>query len=81
MEKAAVMWSRVLLRVVPAWSMEKATHFTLPQNFPRAAMRGVFFNILSDLVVATKVFTKADLDEDEGALCPVALGRVWRSGV
>ena len=29
-EKAAVRWSRVLVRVVPAWPMGMATNYTLP---------------------------------------------------
>ena len=39
-EKAAVRWSRVLVSVVPAWLIGKATNSTLPQYFLRAAMRG-----------------------------------------
>jgi len=46
-EKAAVRWSRVLISVVPAWPIGKATNSTLPQYFLRAAMRGEYFAVFS----------------------------------
>ena len=42
-EKTAVMWSRVLISVVLAWSIGKATNSTRPHYSMRAAMRGVYF--------------------------------------
>ncbi len=35
-EKAAVSWSRVLVSVVPAWPIMKATNSNLPHFFLRA---------------------------------------------
>ena len=46
-EKAAVMWSRVLVSVVPAWPIGKAKNVTLPQYFLRAAMRRDYFSVFS----------------------------------
>ena len=37
-EKVAVRWFMVLVSVVPAWPIGKATNSTLPQYFMRAAM-------------------------------------------
>ncbi len=46
-EKAVVRWSRVLVRVVPAWSIGSAMSSTLPQYLRRAAIRGEYFVIFS----------------------------------
>jgi hypothetical protein len=51
-EKAAVRWSRVLVRVVPAWPMGTATNSTLPQYFLRAAMRGEYFSVFSSYLMS-----------------------------
>jgi len=39
-EKAAVRWTRVLVSVVPALTIGKATNSARPQYFLRAAIRG-----------------------------------------
>ena len=44
-EKAAVRWSSVLVSVVPAWPIGKATNSTRPQYFVRAAMREEYFSV------------------------------------
>ena len=46
-EQAVVSWSRVLVRVVPAWPMGKAMSSTLPQYLRRAANRGAYFEVFS----------------------------------
>ncbi len=68
-EKAVVRWSRVLVSVVPACPIENAMKSTRPQY------------LLVEFIFATKVFAKADLDDDECALLSVEGGRVGRGGV
>jgi len=82
-EEAAVRWSKVLVSVVPAWPIGKATNSTRPQYFLRAAIRGggVLLGLLVEFDVATEVPSEADLDEDEGALHYVEGGRVGRGCV
>ena len=41
-EKAAVRWSRVLVSVVPAWPIGKATNSIRPHSFLRATIRGKY---------------------------------------
>ena len=43
-EKAAVMWSRVLVSVVPACPMEMTTNYALPKYYLRAATRVEYFS-------------------------------------
>jgi hypothetical protein len=55
-EKAAVRWSRVLVSVVPAWSIGKATNSTLSQYFSESRDEGgVLLGLLVALNVATEV--------------------------
>ncbi len=55
-EKAAVMCSRVLVSVVPAWPMGKAMNSNLPHYFRRAAMRREYFSVfLVEVSVAADV--------------------------
>ncbi len=71
MEKAAVRWSRVVVSVVPAWPIGKATNSTRPQCFLRAAMRGEYFLVLfvaSLVSQPSEIPGEADLDDDDGAL-------------
>jgi hypothetical protein len=58
-EKAAVRWSRILVSVVPAWPIGKATNSTLPRYFLRAAMRGEYFSVfLSNFTSQPRSFQK-----------------------
>ena len=51
-EKAAVRWSRVLVSVVPAWPLGKATNSTRPQYFLRTAIRGEHFSVFSSSLMS-----------------------------
>jgi hypothetical protein len=51
-EKAAVRWVRVAVRVVPACPMGKATNSTCPQCFLRAAMKGEYFLVSASSLVS-----------------------------
>ena len=51
-EKAAVRWVRVAVRVVPACPMGKATNSTRPQGLLRAAMMGGYFLVLAYSLVS-----------------------------
>jgi hypothetical protein len=50
-EKTAVRWVRVAVRVVPACPMGKATNSTRPQFLLRAAMREEYFLVLASILV------------------------------
>ena len=50
-DKAAVRWVRVAVRVVPACPMGKATNSTRPWCLLRAAMRGEYFLVLASILV------------------------------
>ena len=69
MEKAAVMWSRVLVSIEPAWPMGRAMNSKHLQYFLRASIRGgVFLALFFYLDIATEVSAKYDFHDDEGAL-------------
>ena len=44
-EKVTVMWSRVVVSIVLAYPIGKATNSTLPQYFLRPAMRGGYLSV------------------------------------
>jgi hypothetical protein len=80
-EKAAVRWSRVLASVVPAWPIGKATNSTRPRCFLKTEMKGEYFLLFRDIIVAVEGSEKCDLDEDRGGFLLVERGQVWRGSL
>ena len=72
----------VLVSVVPAWPIAKATNSTLPQYFFEDRDEGgVLLGLLVELNGEAEVPANSDLDETEGALLFVEGGRIGRGSV
>jgi hypothetical protein len=77
-DKAAVRWSRVVVSVCSAGVSDREVDelHSSPIFFEGHDQGGVFLGLLRELEIAAEVSAKADLEDDNGALFLVEVGRV-----